>query len=148
MIAAVFGKNFWNTVLAISIIMIPSFARITRSGVLQLRSRDYIRRARMSGLPALRILYLHVLPNTLSSIIIMASLSFSEAVLIESSLSYLGLGVQPPDASWGQMLNQAQSSLMSAPWLSVFPGLLITMLVLGFNLLGDGLRDMLHIAQA
>lgn len=147
MIAAVFGKSFWNTVLAISIIMVPSFARIARSSVLQIRERDYIRKARAAGLPPLRVLYLHVLPNAVSPVIIMASLSFSEAVLIESSLSYLGLGVQPPAASWGQMLNQAQSALMSAPWLSIFPGALITLLVLGFNLLGDGLRDLLHTAR-
>jgi ABC-type dipeptide/oligopeptide/nickel transport systems, permease components len=145
MIAAVFGKSFWHTILAISIIMIPSFARITRGSVMQIKSRDYVKRARMAGLPQIRILFMHVLPNVTSPIIIMMSMAFSEAVLIESSLSYLGLGIQPPAASWGQMLSQAQGCLLNAPWLSIFPGTMITLLVMGFNLLGDGMRDLLDV---
>jgi peptide/nickel transport system permease protein len=143
MIAAVFGKSFAATTVAISIILIPSFIRITRASVLKVKSIEYIQWTSLIGLKSFRIMLVHILPNILSSIIITASMGFADAVLIEASLSYLGLGIQPPNPSWGQMLSEGQGFITSAPWLVLLPGSMITMLVLGFNLLGDGLSDLL-----
>lgn len=144
MIAAVFGKSFATTAVAISIILIPSYVRITRASVLKIKSTEYIQWTSLIGLNSFRIMIKHILPNIISSIIITASMGFADAVLIEASLSYLGLGIQPPDPSWGQMLSEGQASIMNAPWVVFLPGIMITMLVLGFNLLGDGLSDILN----
>ncbi|QSX05360.1 ABC transporter permease [Sedimentibacter sp. zth1] len=143
MIAAVFGKSFVATTIAISIILIPTFVRITRASVLKIKSNEYIQWTSLIGLKSFRVMIVHILPNIISPIIITASMGFADAVLIEASLSYLGLGIQPPNPSWGQMLSEGQGYFMTAPWLVIFPGLMITMLVLGFNLLGDGLSDLL-----
>lgn len=143
MIAAVFGKSFTTTTVAISIILIPSFIRITRANVLKVKSIEYIQWTSLIGLKSFRIMLIHILPNILSSIIITASMGFADAILIEASLSYLGLGIQPPNPSWGQMLSDGQGFITTAPWLVLLPGSMITMLVLGFNLLGDGLSDLL-----
>lgn len=144
MIAAVFGKNFTATTVAISIILIPSFVRMTRAGVLKIKDNEYIQWTSLIGINSVRVMVVHVLPNIISPIIVTASMSFADAILIEAALSYLGLGIQPPDPSWGQMLSEGQGFFMTSPWLAIFPGLMITMLVLGFNLLGDGLSDLLN----
>ena len=143
MISAVFGKSFISTTVAITIILIPSFIRITRANVLKIKSIEYIQWTSLLGLNPFRVMIIHILPNIISSIIITASMGFADAVLIEASLSYLGLGIQPPDPSWGQMLNEGQGFIITAPWLVLLPGTMITLLVLGFNLLGDGLSDLL-----
>ena len=143
MISAVFGKSFISTTVAITLILIPSFIRITRANVLKVKSVEYIEWTSLIGLKPFRVMIIHILPNIISSIIITASMGFADAVLIEASLSYLGLGIQPPDPSWGQMLSEGQGFIMTAPWLVLLPGTMITLLVLGFNLLGDGLSDLL-----
>lgn len=143
MISAVFGKSFISTTAAISIILMPSFIRITRANVLKIKSVEYIEWTSLIGLKPFRVMIIHILPNIISSIIITASMGFADAVLIEASLSYLGLGIQPPNPSWGQMLSEGQAFVITAPWLVLLPGTMITLLVLGFNLLGDGLSDLL-----
>ena len=148
MISAVFGRSFMSTTFAIIIILTPSFIRITRASVLKIRNIEYIQWTQLLGINPFRVMILHILPNIVSSIIITASMGFAEAVIIEASLSYLGLGIQPPDPSWGQMLSEGQGYVMTAPWLVIFPGIMITFLVLGFNLLGDGLSDLLDARSA
>lgn len=143
MISAVFGKSFISTTVAITIILMPSFIRITRANVLKVKSIEYIQWTSLLGLKPFRVMLIHILPNIISSIIITASMGFADAVLIEASLSYLGLGIQPPNPSWGQMLSEGQGFITTAPWLVLLPGTMITLLVLGFNLLGDGLSDLL-----
>ncbi len=143
MVAAVFGKSFTSTTVAITIILIPSFIRITRANVLKVKEIEYIQWTSLIGLKSFRVMIIHILPNIISSIIITASMGFADAVLIEASLSYLGLGIQPPNPSWGQMLSEGQGFITTAPWLVLLPGIMITLLVLGFNLLGDGLSDLL-----
>ena len=141
MYVAVFGYGIVNTMIALGIMAIPVFARVTRSGVMQQKNLTYIDLARSVGVGRLRILYAHILPNLWSSLIVAASLGFASAILAEAGLSYLGLGVQPPQPSWGRMLKESQASFFAAPHYSLMPGLMITIAVLGFNLLGDGLRD-------
>lgn len=145
MLIAIFGSGFLNTVAAICFINIPNFYRITRSSVLQVKGRGYVVWARLAGIGSWRTMLLHILPNILSPIIVMTSMTIAQAVLTETSLSYLGLGIQPPDPSWGQMLSDAQRNILTAPWEAVSIGLCISLLVLGFNLLGDGLRDALDV---
>ena len=130
------------TVFAISLLAIPLYARMARSSAMQLKNMDYMQWTQLIGIGSARILFLHLLPNLRSSVLVTASLGFANAVLTEAGLSYLGLGVQPPDPSWGKMLSEAQNYLFNAPWLAIGSGLSITLLVLGFNLLGDGLRDL------
>ncbi len=139
---AIFGPTTLNTTIAIGIRGIPTFARIARSGFLQFKEMEFVKAAQSIGASKLRIMFIHILPNIISPIIISASLAFATAVLSEAGLSYLGLGIQPPDPSWGRMLKEAQSYLSRAPWYTLSPGIIITMAVLGFNLLGDGIRDL------
>lgn len=143
MISAVFGKSFVSTTVAITIILIPSFIRITRANVLKIKEIEYIKWTSLLGLKPFRVMLVHILPNIVSSVIVTASMGFADAVLIEASLSYLGLGIQPPNPSWGQMLSEGQGFITTAPWLVLLPGAMITLMVLGFNLLGDGLSDLL-----
>ena len=131
------GKN--NVIFALAIVFIPSFARITRSEFLRQREMDYVKSARLMGVPHLRIMFVHIFPNVLPSIFSMAAIGFNNAVLAEAGMSYLGIGVQPPDASLGRMLSEAQTYLMKAPWAAVFPGIAVILLALGFSLLSDGL---------
>mgnify|MGYP000870023034 FL=1 len=145
MLIALFGAGFFNTVAAICFINIPNFYRITRGSVLQIKSREYVTWARLAGIPFWRTVLTHILPNILSPIIVMTSMTMAQAVLTETSLSYLGLGIQPPDPSWGQMLADAQRNILTAPWEALSVGVCISLLVLGFNLLGDGLRDILDV---
>lgn len=143
MFIAVLGPGLFNTMLALGIMAIPTFARIARSGFLQYREFEFVHAARALGASSFRIIFRYILPNILSPLIIATSLGFSTAILAESALSYLGLGVQPPLPSWGRMLREAQSFYRIAPWYPIAPGVIITLTVLGFNLLGDGIRDLL-----
>lgn len=139
---AVFGVGISNTMIALGVLSIPSFARITRSGFLQTKNLTYIQMAKTMGVSNLRIMFVHILPNIISPLIVAASIGLASAVLAEAALSYLGLGVQPPNPSWGRMLSESQSYLIKAPHYALAPGIMITFLVLGFNLLGDGIRDL------
>lgn len=143
MLTAVFGPGMVNAIIAIGIFYIPTFARITRASARAVWSREYVLAARASGKGATRITLEHVLPNIASVLIVQATIQFALAVLAEAALSYLGLGTQPPQPSWGRMLAEAQTLMFQAPLLAVWPGLAIALAVLGLNLLGDGLRDVL-----
>lgn len=140
-LAAILGPNLQNTILAIAIVSMPPFARITRGQVLSERERDYVQAAHSLGARAPRTLFGHILPNIMGVIIVQGSLALAVAVLAESSLSFLGLGVQPPAPSWGGMLNSARGYLGSQPWMAFAPGIAIFLAVLALNLIGDGLRD-------
>jgi peptide/nickel transport system permease protein len=142
-IIAALGPGFRNTILAISVVYMPIFARVARGPVLTVRATEYVTAARCVGARDGRILGHHVLPNIAPPLIVQVSLALSWAILTEAGLSFLGLGIQPPEPSWGSMLSEARSLLELAPWLAIFPGLAIMLCVLGFNLLGDGLRDVL-----
>ena len=143
LITAVMGPGMVNAILAIGLFNIPVFARITRGSANAIWARDYVLAARACGKGRWRITWDHVLPNIAAVLIVQASTQFALAILAEAALSYLGLGTQPPEPSWGRMLSEAQTLLFQAPRLAVFPGVAIAMAVLGLNLLGDGLRDIL-----
>ena len=140
-IVGVLGPGLFHAMIAIGAAYVPIFARLARASVIGQLEAGYVDAARATGCRAGRILWVHILPNGLGPLIIQATVGLGSAILAEAALSYLGLGVQPPDPSWGQMLNDAHNYLNVAPWLAVFPGLAIAVTVLGFNLLGDGLRD-------
>lgn len=142
-ITAALGQGAVNTMIAIGIVYIPAFARLTRAQALSLRERDFIAAASVAGANAWRIMLRHVLPNATAPLVIQASLLVAGAIITEASLSFLGLGVRPPATSWGSMLRSGYQYLSTAPWLSIFPGLAIFAAVLGLNLLGDGLRQVL-----
>ncbi|WP_210496081.1 ABC transporter permease [Microvirga antarctica] len=142
-ITAVFGPGAFNAMLAIGIFNIPVFARLTRGSSLGLWKREYVLAARCAGRGDIAITLDHVLPNIGHILIVQATIQFALAIVAEAGLSYVGLGTQPPQPSWGKMLNDAQTYIYQAPLLAVFPGLAITFAVLGLNLLGDGLRDLL-----
>ncbi len=143
MITAILGPGAINSIVAIGIFNIPVFARLTRGASLSLWKRDYVLAARMAGKGRTRIAVEHILPNIASLLIVQMTIQFALAILAEAGLSYLGLGTQPPAPSWGKMLNEAQTLMYLAPQLAIFPGLAIMVTVLGLNLLGDGLRDLL-----
>ena len=142
-LAAFLGPNLTNAMIAIGITQTPIFTRLIRGQVLAVRHEDYIEAARAVGNPHHRIMLRHILPNVLAPILVQATLAIAAAIIAEASLSFLGLGQQPPAPSWGSMLNAATRFLSQAPWMAVWPGLAIFCLVLSFNLLGDGLRDAL-----
>ena len=142
-IMAVLGTSVANLVLAIGIVYTPQFARVARAAALTVRGLEFVDAARALGLGNARIIGRHLIPNVLAPITVQVSLSLSLAILSESALSFLGLGTQPPTPSWGNMLSEGRQFLELAPWNAVFPGLAIMLVVLGFNLLGDGLRDLL-----
>jgi peptide/nickel transport system permease protein len=142
-IMAVLGTSLLNLVIAIGIVYTPQFARVARAAALTVRSLEFVDAARVLGLGNLRIIGRHLIPNIMAPVIVQVSLSLSLAILSESALSFLGLGTQPPTPSWGNMLSEGRQFLELAPWNAVFPGLAIMLVVLGFNLLGDGLRDLL-----
>jgi peptide/nickel transport system permease protein len=141
MLTAVFGPGMVNAIIAIGIYNIPTFARITRASANAVWSREFVLAARACGKGAFAITIEHVLPNIASVLIVQATIRFAIAILAEAALSYLGLGTQPPQPSWGRMLSEAQSLMFQAPMLAVYPGIAIALAVLGLNLLGDGLRD-------
>ena len=142
-ISAMLGPGLNNAALAIAVVYAPLFSRVARGPVIAERAKDHVVAALGLGAGTFRVVFRHILPNVLAPLIVQASVSLAFAILAEASLSYLGLGTQPPDPSWGTMLNEGRTYLETAPWMSVFPGLAIMLAVLGFNLLGDGLRDVL-----
>jgi peptide/nickel transport system permease protein len=142
MLVSVFGPGLNNTIIALGIMSIPSFSRIARSGFIQYKEFDFVKASIAKGAGPLRIIFYHILPNMVSSLVVATSLRFSGSILAEAGLSYLGLGVQPPNPSWGRMLNEAQPFMINAPWYVLITGVVITVMVLGFNLIGDGIRDL------
>jgi len=144
MIAAVYGPGAINAIIAIGLFNIPVFARVARGGALTIWSREYIMAARVAGKGRALISVQHVLPNLAGLLIVQAAIQLALAVVAEAGLSYVGLGVQPPSPSWGRMLAEAQTMIGFAPWIAIFPGLAIMILVFGFGLIGDGLNDHLN----
>jgi peptide/nickel transport system permease protein len=142
-LAAFLGPSLGNAMIAIGITTTPIFMRLTRAQVMSVKVEDYIEAARCIGNPRWRILLVHILPNILPALLVQATLSIAAAIIAEATLSFLGLGQQPPAPSWGSMLNAAQRFLVNAPWMAVWPGLAIFLAVISFNLIGDGLRDAL-----
>lgn len=140
-VIAVAGPGKYNIILALGVLFIPSFARLVRSEVIHNKDRDFVRSARLMGASHLRIIFVHILPNLLPVMLSGLTIGFNNAVLAEASMSYLGIGVQPPDASLGSMLSEAQSYLFTAPWDAIFPGLTIVLLILGMGLIGEGIRE-------
>ena len=147
LISAVFRPSVTISMVAIGIAFLPVFARLTRAAFLELRDRDFVSAARALGAGDATIIGRHIMPNTLSPLIVQATISFPVAILAEAALAYLGLGTQPPHPSWGLMLRESQAFLATNPWFAIFPGGAIALTVLGLNLLGDGLRDILDPKQ-
>ena len=143
MLTAIYGPGLVTSIVAIGIFNVPVFARVARAQAQSVWTREYVLAARTAGKGALRITLDHVLPNIAGALIVQATISFATAILAEAALSYLGLGTQPPQPSWGRMLGEAQTQMFQAPMLAVYPGVAIALAVLGLNLLGDGLRDVL-----
>ena len=141
--AAFLGPSLQNAMIAIGLTAAPIFVRLTRGQVMAVKVEDYVEAARAVGNPPVRIALKHILPNILPALIVQATISIATAIIAEASLSFLGLGQQPPAPSWGSMLNTAQRFLTNAPWMAIWPGIAIFLAVLSFNILGDGLRDAL-----
>lgn len=142
-ISAMLGPGLNNAVVAIAVVYAPLFCRVARGPVMAERAREHVAAAIALGAGSGRVMFRHILPNILAPLIVQGSIALAFAILTEASLSYVGLGTQPPDPSWGTMLNEGRTYLETAPWMSIFPGLAIMLAVFGFNLMGDGLRDML-----
>lgn len=140
-ILAALGKGVTNAMIAIGIVYIPIFARIARGEVLSIRGKEFIDAARASGASSRRIMSRHILPNASGPLIVEITLSLAFAILAEAALSFFGLGTQPPDPSWGRMLSEGRAYFRQSPWMAIFPGMAIMLTVMGFNFLGDGLRD-------
>ena len=140
-LSLLFGSGKYQVIIALGIAFIPSFARVVRSEYLKQREMDYVKNSKIMGCGHLRIMFVHILPNILSVLVPTLMIGFNNAVLAEAGMSYLGIGVQPPDASLGRMLSEAQTYLFSQPSYALFPGLMIVVLVLGFSLLADGLKE-------
>jgi peptide/nickel transport system permease protein len=146
-LAAFLGPSLGNAMIAIGISTTPIFVRLTRGQTMSVKVEDYIEAARAIGNPRWRIALFHILPNIMPALLVQATLSIAAAIIAEAALSFLGLGQQPPAPSWGSMLNAAQRFLTNAPWMALWPGLAIFLVVLSFNLVGDGLRDALDPRQ-
>ena len=142
-LVAALGPSLMNLILTISLLFVPRFARGVRAETMALRELDYVDAARASGQTPYRIIVRHLLPNATAQIIVTCTVFMADAILIEAGLSFLGVGVTPPEPSWGNMLSEGRSNILGAPWLTTFPGLMLTMTLIGFNLLGDALRDIL-----
>jgi ABC-type dipeptide/oligopeptide/nickel transport system permease subunit len=140
-IVAIRGASLSAVVISIGIVGIPSYARLVRGTVLSIKAKDYILAAKATGISNIRIIFTHILPNVLAPVIVIASLGIALAITVESILSYLGLGMQPPASSWGLMISEGQKYLRTFPYYSLFPGLMIMITVFSFNIFGDGLRD-------
>lgn len=148
-VAAVLGPKVTNGILVIAIVLLPQFARIVRASVLAEREKDYVLAAKAMGLSQFRILLRHIIPNSLTPLMVLASMQMANAILIESSLSFLGLGVAPPTATWGNILADGREFIFGRIWwITLFPGLAIMISVLAFNIMGDGLRDLLDPREA
>ena len=146
-IVTVLGPGLINTLLAIGIVSIPVYARIMRSSVLSIKQQDYVMADRSIGVPSGRILFGNILPNALTPLVVQGTLGIAVAILDAAALSFLGLGAQPPTPEWGSMIGQERNQVFTAPHLIIFPGIALILTVLGFNLLGDGLRDALDVRQ-
>ncbi|MEH7385531.1 nickel transporter permease [Bacillus sp. JJ1521] len=142
-IVAILGPSLRNALIAIAIINVPNFGRLIRSRVLSVKEEEYITAARAVGMKDRRILFHHILPNSMAPIIVQASLAIATAIIEAAALGFLGMGAQPPNPEWGKMLADSKNYLIQAPWTMIFPGIAIMLTVLGFNLMGDGLRDAL-----
>jgi len=142
-IMAVLGPGLINLMIAIGVVYTPRFARVVRSSVLSIREKEYIEAARVTGCNNFSIIFQHILPNCWPPVIILSTINFGYAILWEAALSYLGLGAPPPTPSWGSVLSEGKDFMVIAPWLTTFPGIAIAFVVLGLNLFGDGLRDVL-----
>jgi peptide/nickel transport system permease protein len=142
-LVTILGPGFRNLILIIGLLRIPHFARVSRSAVLTLKNEEFVLAAQALGQTKYRVLFRHILPNCLTPLVVVASLAAGTAITAESALSFLGLGIQPPMSSWGTMLADGQKYLFNAPWMATFPGIAITLTVLAYNLVGDGLRDIL-----
>jgi peptide/nickel transport system permease protein len=142
-LAAALGPNLTNVIIIIGVLGVPQFARVVRGSVLAVRELDYVTAARVTGVRELRILSDHVIPNTLTPILILATIFIPSAILTEAALSFLGLGIQPPAPSWGNLIADGSQYLLVNPWMAFFPGMAITLTVLAFNFVGDGVRDAL-----
>lgn len=146
-LAAFLGPSLTNAMLAIGLSAAPKFIRLTRGQVISVKEDDYVQSARAIGASDARIIIRHIVPNVMPPLIVQGTITIATAIIAEASLSFLGLGLQPPNPSWGSMLNTAKNFMTQAPWMSIFPGSAIFLVVLGFNLLGDGLRDALDPRQ-
>lgn len=144
LIVSVLGPSLYNAMFAVAIASVPIYARLTRASVLATRGEDYVEAARAAGMSHARIMFRHILPNCLSPLIVQSTLRVATAILTASALSFLGLGAQPPTPEWGAMVSEGRSILVTSPHVSLVPGLAITLLVVGFNRLGDGLNDALN----
>ena len=140
-VIAIIGRGTYNIIAALGILFIPSFARLVRGEFLKYRDRDFVQSARLAGIPAWQIIFVHILPNTWPVLLSGMTIGFNNAVLSEASMSFLGIGVGPGDASLGRMLSEAQGCLFSAPWCTLFPAVVVTLLVLGIGLVGEGIRE-------
>jgi len=142
-VVAILGPGLWNAMLAVGITFIPTYVRVVRGAVLELRDKEFVEAAKALGAGGTRIIWRHLLPNCVAPLIVLSTLQMASAILWASGLGYLGLGAQPPTPEWGTMLGRSQTYVRVAPHVAIFPGLAIALAVLGFNLLGDGLRDAL-----
>jgi ABC-type dipeptide/oligopeptide/nickel transport system permease subunit len=142
-VVAILGPGLWNAMLAVGITFIPTYVRIVRGAVLELRDKEFVEAAKALGATGARIIWRHIFPNCVAPVIVLSTLQMASAILWASGLGYLGLGAQPPTPEWGTMLGRSQTYVRVAPHVAIFPGLAIALAVLGFNLLGDGLRDAL-----
>lgn len=141
MLMCIFGRGLNNTILALSIMAIPRFVRMSRSGFMKYRDQDFVKAEKVRGASALRIMFMHILPNIYPELMATASLTFASAVMSEAGLSYLGLGVAPPNPSLGLMMSEAQDYILRSPWYIVMPAAVITIMVMSFNLIGDGIQE-------
>ena len=135
------GSGKYHVIIALGIAFVPSFARIVRSEFIRNKNMDYVKSAKLQGAGDFRIMFVHILPNTWPVLLSGLTIGFNNAVLAEASMSYLGIGVTPPDASLGRMLSEAQGYLFTAPWYTVFPGLVVILLILGVGMIGEGIRE-------
>jgi peptide/nickel transport system permease protein len=143
LVVSALGPGLENTIIAIALAFVPRFARVARGPTIVLKENDFILAVKAAGASDARIIFVHIIPNLVGELVVMGSLWVATAIIIESSLSFLGLGVQPPTPSWGMMIKSGVDEILIAPWLAVYPGLAISLAVLAFNLVGDGMRDLL-----
>lgn len=140
-VLAIIGPGKYNVIAALGVLFIPSFARLVRGEFIKYRDRDFVQSARLMGVSDLRIIFVHILPNTWPVLLSGLTIGFNNAVLAEASMSYLGIGVRPPDASLGRMLSESQGYLFTAPWCTIFPALVVVLLILGVGMVGEGIRE-------